>query len=201
MNHARRAIQVLTLAALATTFSTGAFACTPSPNSQSSNQRLALARMQMSFARLKALSKALPHAEEAPADPNGPPPSMVGMWMTTFTLDGQVVDAGFDVWHSDGTQALNDTPPPAAGSVCLGIWTQIDKFTYQLNHPSWTYDDTNTNLTGIVYISETVTLDPGGDRYSGTVTYDAFDLDGNPVFHGEGKVSGERIKIDLPKKE
>ncbi len=30
-------------------------------------------------------------------------PSIVGLWKTTFTSGGQVVDEGFDQWNSDGT--------------------------------------------------------------------------------------------------
>lgn len=47
--------------------------------------------------------------------------SIVGLWMTTFTSGGQVVDSGFDQWNADGTEILNDTPPPATGNVFLGF--------------------------------------------------------------------------------
>lgn len=119
--------------------------------------------------------------------------------MTTFTSDGEVTDAGFDVWHSDGTQLLNDNPPPVTGNVCVGVWTQTGPLTYELKHPSWAFDpDTNTTLIGIAYILEKVTLDPSGDKYTGTATIEGYDLDGNHVVHLESSVSGDRIKSDFP---
>jgi hypothetical protein len=118
---------------------------------------------------------------------------MVGMWMTTFTSDGEIVDVGFDVWHADGTQILNDTTTPASGAVCLGVWTQTGDFTYSLKHPTWAFDETNTMLVGIGYILETVTLDPGGNSYTGTYSIEGFDLEGNQVYHIDGEISGERI--------
>ena len=155
-------------------------------------QKAALVRIQNQFRRLKAGQTKLRSNDASQ------PPSVVGMWMTTFTSGGEVVDAGFDVWHSDGTQILNDTPPPAAGAVCLGIWIQTDVYSYQLKHPSWVYDETNTNLVGTVYILEQVTLDPGGDSFSGTFSYEGYDLDGNHVFHEDGEISGDRITTDPP---
>src|ERR1051326_3604914 len=187
----RRGRQGLVLAALCATFSAGALACTNSSGTPSASQKAALARMQMSFARLKAMSSARPSAEADPAQP----PSIVGMWMTTIAdPDGNVIDAGFDVWHSDGTQALNDNPIPASGNVCFGVWKQTDKLTYELKHPTWIYDDTNTNLIGLAYLRETVTLDAGGDTFKGTFSGDGFDLDGNPTFHFDGKVNADRTK-------
>jgi hypothetical protein len=47
------------------------------------------------------------------------------------------VDVGFEQWHSDGTEMLNDTPPPASGNVCLGTWEKIGPQTYTLVHPAF----------------------------------------------------------------
>ena len=41
--------------------------------------------------------------------------SIVGLWLTTFTSGGQIIDQGFDMWTSDGTEILNDAPPPSTG--------------------------------------------------------------------------------------
>ena len=43
--------------------------------------------------------------------------SIVGLWNISFLIGGQIVDQGFDVWHADGTELLNDNPPPASGNV------------------------------------------------------------------------------------
>ena len=48
---------------------------------------------------------------------------IVGLWKVTFTSGGQVTDVGFDAWHSDGTETLNDVSP-ISHNVCLGVWKQ-----------------------------------------------------------------------------
>jgi hypothetical protein len=171
--------------------STPGFACIQqAPANQYAKQQI-LAQFQ----RLKSAQRAVKRADDGTPQP---PASMVGMWMTTFTTGGEVFDVGFDVWHSDGTQILNDAPPPASGAVCLGIWTQTGDYTYSLKHPTWLFDETNTNLIGVGYILEAVTLDPGGYSFSGTYSVVGYDLDGNQTFEVDGEISGDRITIDPP---
>ena len=122
-------------------------------------------------------------------------PSIVGLWRVTFTVGGQIVDEGFDVWHSDGTEVLNDTVAPSTGNVCLGVWQQTGRRTYKLKHPSWTYD-ANGVLTGTAIIRENVTIDRSGRTFSGTQTLDVYDLNNNLLFHGEGEITGKRITVD-----
>ena len=121
--------------------------------------------------------------------------SIVGLWMSTFLSQGQIVDQGFDMWTSDGLEVLNDTPPPATGNVCLGTWVRIAPNTYLLKHPSWTFDDAG-NLNGTAVIRETITVDPSGQTYKGTYTVDILTLSGNPLQHLSGTISGTRITVD-----
>jgi len=120
---------------------------------------------------------------------------ITGLWTITFTSGGQVVDQGFDVWHSDGTELLNDTPPPATGNVCVGIWSRTGGRGYKLYHPSWTFDN-NGNLDGVAIIWEQVTLDPRGATFKGTYTVDVSDLSGAPLAHFEGTIAAQRITGD-----
>jgi hypothetical protein len=106
---------------------------------------------------------------------------IVGLWDVQFIADGQVVDEGFDQYHSDGTEILNDTPPPAAGNVCLGVYRQVGGRTIKLRHPSWLYDSTNTVLIGKVTILETVTVDKSGLSFTGTFTIQFANLDGHSL--------------------
>lgn len=121
--------------------------------------------------------------------------AIVGLWRATFVSDGQVVDEGFDIWHSDGTEVLNDNPNPASGNVCLGVWSQTGARSFKLKHLSWSYDE-GGNLNGTVIIREQVTVDSSGASYKGTFKVDAFDLKGNPMFHIDGQLTGERITPD-----
>ena len=107
----------------------------------------------------------------------------------------KISDQGFDVWHSDGTELLNDTPPPATGNVCVGVWTQTQKLSFKLYHPSWTFDG-NGNLNGTAIIREQVALDSRGNSFKGTFTVDVLDLAGNRIFHQAGTLTAQRITGD-----
>ena len=158
--------------------------------------------MQVMIARAKQRS-----AAPRPADnPQASSPSIVGYWHTIFLVDPNggyytagpnVFDEGFDVWHADGSETLNDISIPAAGDVCLGVWAQTGPLTYQLKHPTWLFDmQTNTNLVAVGTFLEQVTLDPSGNSYTGTITITAQDLQGNPVFSFTGTILAERIVAD-----
>jgi hypothetical protein len=140
-----------------------------------------------------------PKAEpEAKANPQANQPSIAGLWMTTFLAGGQIVDQGFDVWHSDGTELLNDNPPPASGNVCVGVWVQTDRNSYRLYHPSWTFD-AKGNVNGTAIIRETVSVDAAtGDTFKGTFTVDYYDLAGNHLTTQSvsGQLTGQRIVVD-----
>jgi len=132
---------------------------------------------------------------DAPPFVEGAPiPSIVGLWKTTFTSGGQVVDQGFDLWTADGTEVLNDDPAPATGNVCLGVYTQQGS-TYKLKHPSWTFDGSG-NLTGTAIIREQVTMN-GANNYKGTFTLDIYDLSNNPLAHFSGTIAAQRISVDF----
>jgi hypothetical protein len=60
---------------------------------------------------------------------------IIGLWDIKFYSGGQLVDEGFDAWHGDGTETLNDTPPPVTGNVCLGVWAQTGKNSLGSNIP------------------------------------------------------------------
>lgn len=121
--------------------------------------------------------------------------SIVGLWKVTVYSGGQIVDVGFDAWHSDGTEILNDYTDPVEGNVCLGVWKQIGPRTYKLKHPSWFFDATGT-LLGTVVIHETVSLSADGNSYTGSYTYDIYDVSGAFVEELAGRLSASRITPD-----
>lgn len=121
--------------------------------------------------------------------------SIVGLWNVTFSSGGSVVDQAFDAWQSDGTEILNDYTNPIEGNVCLGVWTQTGTQTFKLKHPSWTFDSSG-NLTGTAYISESVTVDAGGNGYDGLYVINFFDTSGNPVGSYTGTLKAHRVMPD-----
>jgi hypothetical protein len=121
-------------------------------------------------------------------------PSIVGLWKVTLTSAGVVVDIGFDAWHADGTETLNDASP-VSHNVCLGVWTHIGRRTFQLKHPAFRYDAAG-NVIGTLVLREINTVNRAGDRFTGTFSIEFFDPNGVSIFKGEGEITGERVTVD-----
>ncbi len=130
---------------------------------------------------------------------------IVGLWHVKFFAkdsagipDGTEVDAGYSVWHSDGTEILNSGRPPITGNFCLGTWKKIGYRRYALNHFALAWDPTGTVFMGINNIREEVVVGPLGDRYTGTFTIDIYDQNTNRVARIAGVIKGTRIEVDTP---
>jgi hypothetical protein len=126
-------------------------------------------------------------------------PSIVGFWHVLFSSGGQVFDEGFDQWHSDGLEILNDNalPVPAngTGNVCLGVYKKTGPRTYKSKHPAWIFDATGT-LVGTTVILETLIVDWSGNHYSGSFEWINYDLKGNVTSDTKGELKAERITVD-----
>ena len=125
---------------------------------------------------------------------DGHHPSIVGLWQVTLVADGTIIDVGFDAWHADGTETLNDASP-VSHNVCLGVWEQTGRRTFRLKHPAFRYDAAG-NVIGTLVLRETNVVDRGGNRFSGEFTIQFFDLAGVMVFEGAGQIVGERVKVE-----
>jgi hypothetical protein len=133
--------------------------------------------------------------------------SIVGMWSIQFISegnethnppipDGAMIDFGYTQWHSDGTEFLNSGGrAPATQNFCLGVWAQTGYSTWQLNHFAITYDASGAYI-GKANIQETVTLSPGGTKYSGTFSITVFNVTGTQIDHLAGQVTADRITVD-----
>lgn len=149
-------------------------------------------RAGYSLSPVAAIHQTAP-ADGQQGDPNAS--GLVGLWQVTFTSGGQVVDQAFELWHSDGTEEILDITPPAQENACFGVWVQTGRNTVKLKHPSWTFD-ANGNLTGTAMLRETVTLEPGDNKFTGTCTLDYYDTSGKQTAHYTGDVQGTRITVD-----
>jgi len=135
-----------------------------------------------------------PSSQDQPkGDVNAP---IAGLWHVNFVSNGQLYDEGFDQFHSDGTEILNDDGvPPAEGNVCLGVFKRVGHRTYQLKHPAFVWD-ANGVLIGTLVIRETITLDLGGNSYRGSFVFAFYDLNGNLTDEVRGDLTGKRITAD-----
>lgn len=129
--------------------------------------------------------------------------SIVGFWHVTFISegtknppipDGALVDQGFSQWHSDHTEILNSSRPPATANFCLGVWTQTGRRTYSLNHYAMSFNPDGTFL-GIANIRENVTLSGDGNSYSGSFSIDQYDTQLNVLAHIVGNIKGTRVTV------
>jgi hypothetical protein len=175
----------ITLAAALLTRPAPASACTASP----------IAKGQIA-SPLSIGSAATPVQDElATPAAKGKASGFVGLWDSKLISGDQVIDEGFDAFHSDGTEILVDQSAPATDNVCLGVWEQTGPSTIKLKHPSW-YFDLNGNLLGVVIIRETLALDPDCDGYHGTSTEDVYDTHGNKIGHYTAEIKATRITAD-----
>ena len=159
----------------------------------SANLRLAVDLTEPSTANADLTTEA-----KAASEAEGAETSIVGLWRVTFVANHQVYDIAFDQWHSDGTEMMNDTPPPASGNVCLGVWAKAGPQTYKLKHPFWIFDNSG-NLIGEGVLREQITVDPRGNSYTGSFTFQFRDLSGHSIPgmpDASGTLHAERITPD-----
>ncbi len=121
--------------------------------------------------------------------------AVVGLWNITVTSDGAVILRGFEAYHSDHTEIVNEFHDPRTGNVCLGVWEQSGWQTFKLKHPAFWWD-ANGNWIGYRIIRQTVTLDEGGNSFSGPWSVDRLDVNGNFVSHVDGQIVGTRVTAD-----
>jgi hypothetical protein len=124
-------------------------------------------------------------------------PGMVGLWQFTFTgypaPAGVVSGWGTQAWHSDGTEiTFSGDQNPATGDVCQGVWRQIGKDTYTLNHIAmgWLPSPSGGTSFGLrVHLHFVITLNPAGTEFTGTFTETGYCEDGATLPPGPPFVS------------
>lgn len=135
-----------------------------------------------------------------------PPPSIVGMWQFKFSPD-LGGDFGTLIWHEDGTETMiSAARDPAAGDICMGVWKQTGRYTYELNHIAMGHDGPpggppSPTFTNTVHLHEYIRLDPSGDGYTGHVDAvisaanpgDPFD-ESNVIAQVSGTVTARRVQ-------
>lgn len=130
--------------------------------------------------------------------------TIVGVWKEHWISygsqgipDGTEVDAGYAMWHSDGTEEnISGLRAPLTGDVCFGVWEKVGSREYRMNHFGISYNSTGQNLVGVARIQQRLTLDPKGMATSGSFIIDQYDEAGNLLAHVQGKISGTRVTID-----
>jgi hypothetical protein len=130
-------------------------------------------------------------------DKNYREPSIVGFWHFKQVSGINVFDAGYEQWHSDGTEIYNSgSRAPDTGSFCMGVWQQIGPRHYGLNHRAIGWAPGGTMPAYVATILEDVTLSANGESFSGSYIVTAYDLSGHFLqVISKGKVTGNRIHL------
>ena len=128
---------------------------------------------------------------------------ITGLWRFTFVAkgnasipDGAVLDTGYATWHADGTEIMNSSRPPISGNFCMGVWKQIKRNTFKLNHFAMGWDPSGTAFIGPTNVRAVVTVDRSGNSYSGPFTVTQYDTNGNVIAQVFGVVAAQRITAD-----
>jgi hypothetical protein len=139
--------------------------------------------------------KTSPAAEQEP---------IVGFWKVKLLSehnpgvpDGKVLDQGYAQWHSDGTEIMNSSRPPATSSFCLGVWEKTGPSTYKLNHFAISWNPNGT-LQGPANLQETVTVSKDQKSFTGTFSIDQYDEKGTLLAHQGGRIEAMRITATTP---
>ena len=126
-------------------------------------------------------------------------PTIVGLWDTQWQQlspgPPAFFDEGYDQFQSGGTEILNDIPAPSTGNICLGVFVNTGRLSYDLHHVFWTFDGSG-NLIGRGEWDSKITLDKSGASYDGTWTVKNYTLSGVllvPVY--SGTMSAQRITV------
>ena len=124
-------------------------------------------------------------------------PPIVGLWSVNFFAGGHLIDFGYQVWHSDGTEILNSGGrAPATENFCMGVWTQTALNKYALNHFALSYDATTGKLNAKVNITETVSVNQTGDFFAGPFTLTVHDPKTGAVLQTvSGTIQGKRLTV------
>jgi len=116
--------------------------------------------------------------------------NIVGTWLVTYYVEGNLFGQAYIQWHSDRTEWENINLPLSGGNICVGSWTTVDSKHVSRNHWGWLYN--NGELSGYFNETETDKVTRNG-TYSGTNEQKGYDLDGNLLFDVTGTSSAVYI--------
>jgi hypothetical protein len=124
-------------------------------------------------------------------------PSIVGFWHFKQASGMNTFDAGYEEFHSDGTEIFNSgSRAPDTGNFCMGVWQQVSPYHYKLNHRAIGWVSGGTTPAYIATILEDLTLSHDGNSFSGRYKVTAYDLTGHFLqVISSGKVTGARVTV------
>ncbi|HTV79067.1 MAG TPA: hypothetical protein VMF03_12465 [Steroidobacteraceae bacterium] len=132
-------------------------------------------------------------------------PGIVGLWQFKMTGQGVPNDFGTQAWHGDGTEFMfSGGQNPETGDVCQGVWRQVARNKFTLNHIAMSWGMPGGPFGLRVHMHFVVSLNPSATAFTGTFTEkvyavteaDPFDENSTPVAQGGGTITAERVIPD-----
>lgn len=134
-------------------------------------------------------------------------PPITGLWYFKYLSkgntalgihDGVTLDEGNTIWFADGNEMTSSgMRAPDTGSICLGTWERTGDRTYELNHVGLSWDPVHNVTAGPAFIKQFVTLESGGDKYTGVVTIIQYKADGKTVdIELKGVIAASRVTVN-----
>jgi hypothetical protein len=124
------------------------------------------------------------------------PAPIVGLWNITAFQGQSVFLRGFDIFHSDHTEVLNEFHDPRTGNVCLGTWKRVGAHTYKVKHPAFLWDS-NGVWIGYRIVRETIRVDPGGNTFHGALRVEVTDTKGTVLNYIDAVIVATRVTVDF----
>ena len=131
---------------------------------------------------------------------------IVGLWEFKWNAAPPFgPDFGTQAWHSDGTEiTFSGGQDPQTGDVCQGVWRQVGRDLYSLNHIAMGRPAPGAPFGIRVHFHFLVKLNPAGTAFSGSFTAKAFavtaanpfDESSKPLVAGSGTVTATRVIPD-----
>jgi hypothetical protein len=131
---------------------------------------------------------------------------IVGLWEFKWSAPPPFgPDYGTQAWHSDGTElTFSGGQDPQTGDVCQGVWRQVGRNLYTLNHIAMGRPAPGAPFGIRVHLHFLIKLNPEGTAFTGTFTAkaygvtaaDPFDESSMPLATGNGSVTATRVIPD-----
>jgi hypothetical protein len=124
-----------------------------------------------------------------------PTGTLVGTWRVTVSPDGIPPFRAYNVFTADGNSLeFDNSNPPGQQSIAVGPWTKTGVNTYAFLEINQLYDAQGT-YQGEFRVTSTITLETGGNLFTGTFKFTVSDPSDMPVFQGGGTARGVRVSV------
>jgi hypothetical protein len=126
-----------------------------------------------------------------------------GSWLYTVTItdsDPPFTELGLETYAAGGGYVGIDQLSFTPGSLATpghGSWKSTGKGTFLLTFLNLTYDAAGTPQ-GTSKVRQVATLSEDGNAYSGSGSFDGYDVSGNVIFSGAFTITAVRIAVEKP---